>query len=209
MTHPANLAVPPVELLPCPVCGKPAELLVSPDRSGFVVFCEDSYCAGNCVPEFGTKEEACAAWNDLARRADFRWYKSCCPNCGWSEADEQGFLEHQRNLPQPPRLKRILRRIDSWVKFSDLYLFAVVLLLIRGFDDVLRSQGIESGFTPYDQFMVSASFAVLPVAFRVIYDFLQTYIRNRELKAFFDTTDNITTTPTTQGEHHGSNQRRI
>ena len=133
----------------------------------------------------------------------------CCPNCGWSEADEQDFLEHQRNLPQPPRWKRIFRRIDSWVKFSDLYLFAVVFLLIRGFDDVLHSQGIESGFTPYDQFMVSASFAILPVAFRAIYDFLQTYIRNRELKAFFDTTDNITTTPTTQGEHHGSNQRRI
>ncbi len=132
-----------------------------------------------------------------------------CPNCGWSEADEQDFLEHQRNLPQPSRWKRILRRIDSWVKFSDLYLFAVVFLLIRGFDDVLHSQGIESGFTPYDQFMVSASFAILPVAFRAIYDFLQTYIRNRELKAFFDTTDNTTTTPTTQGEHHGSNQRRI
>jgi hypothetical protein len=122
-----------------------------------------------------------------------------CPNCGWSEADEQGFLEHQQNLPEPPRWKKILRRVGSWIKISDLYLFAVVLLLLRGFDEVLSSQGIEFGLTPLNQFLIPLSYAILPVACRAVYYFLQTYIRDRELKAFFDTND-TTTTPTTQGE---------
>ncbi|HSN22840.1 MAG TPA: hypothetical protein VLS45_01505 [Methylomicrobium sp.] len=126
----------------------------------------------------------------------------CCPNCGWSEADEQDFLEHQRNLPQPPRWKRIFWLVGSWIKISDLYLFIVVLLLLRAFDEILHSQGIEFGLTSLNQFLIPLSYAFLPVACRAIYDFLQTYIRNRELKAFFDTTNNTTTTPTTQGEHH-------
>ncbi|MGR0479814.1 MAG: hypothetical protein ACTFAL_00005, partial [Candidatus Electronema sp. V4] len=49
-----------------------------------------------------------------------------CPNCGWSEADEQGFLEHQQNLPELPRWKRILRRIESGpVTIADCYYFFV------------------------------------------------------------------------------------
>ncbi len=155
------------DLLPCPVCGKPAELHHRhDDPDGFVVFCEDLYCAGNCVPEFDTKEAACAAWNDPARRADFRWYKSCCPNCGWSEADEQGFseyLEHQQNLPAPPLWQRILRRIASGpVYLSDCYYFLVLFSLFEMFSRTFAFFGIEAGFS-FDKQLIIATIVFAPV----------------------------------------------
>jgi len=80
------------DLLPCPVCHKPAELHKTaegtdehPESGCFVVFCQDSHCAGNCVPSADNEYEAVVAWNSFASTLKYLWYKSCCPNCGWSE----------------------------------------------------------------------------------------------------------------------------
>lgn len=95
-----------LELLPCPVCGKPAELHKTdegtdeyPDNGCFVVFCQDTHCAGNCAPERSTPDEAIAVWNEQATNPKFRWYKSCCPSCGWSDPED---------FPHPSKWKRIL-----------------------------------------------------------------------------------------------------
>lgn len=105
-----------LKILPCPVCGKPAELHKTaegtdeyPDSGCFVVFCQDTHCAGNFAPERSTAEEAISAWNVLATYPSSLWYKSSCPACGWSDLED---------FPRLPKWKRILN--------SDVITFSVV-----------------------------------------------------------------------------------
>ncbi len=192
------------DLLPCPVCGKPAELHKTAegtdeysDSGSFVVFCQDTHCSGNCVPSASTEEEAVAAWNKFVSTSEFRWCKSCCPNCGWSETDEQDFLEHQSNIPEPPRWKRILRFVGRW--FADFYWCYIIFSLIIAFDELLKSQGIESGFTNLHYFMIPAIFLAPVIVCRGLYGLLQDYLQKREFEELFN---NTTTTPQPEENHH-------
>ena len=209
MTHPSNILMPSVDLLPCPVCGKPAELHKTadgtdeyPDNGCFVVFCQDTHCAGNCAPERSTPDEAIAAWNEQAAHPEFRWHKSCCPNCGWSDADEQGFqqyLEHYQSLPQPPRWKKFLRFVGRWFSV-DFYWAFIFFIFLHELDYVLQSQGIESGLTTLHYFMIPAIFLAPVIVCRGLYGLLEHYVQNREFEELFN---NTTTTPQPpKGDHH-------
>lgn len=195
-----------IDLLPCPVCGKPAELHTAegtdeyPDSCSFVVFCQDTHCAGNCAPERSTPDEAIAAWNEQAAHPEFHWHKSCCPNCGWSDADEQDFLEHQSNFSEPPRWKRILRFVGRWFSFADFYWVSIISSHLIAFDELLKSQGIESGFITLHYFMAPVIFLFPVIACRAVYSLLQYYEQKREFEELFNI--DTTTTPQPEEKNH-------
>lgn len=159
------------ELLPCPVCCSVAELNETEDHA-FVVLCSDIFCTGNFGSSQPTKAEAIAAWNVQARL----WENRSCPNCNWSEEDEQGFLEHQQNLPKFPYWKKMLRRFF----FIDLpflvFVYATNYFLFKGF----------SGFSSLSVFISSCSMTALYVLFLILRYLLKSYFEGRILNQYFD-----------------------
>lgn len=123
-----------------------------------------------------------------------------CPNCGWSDADEQDFLEHQSNFPEPPRWKRIIRWIYSQFFFADFYWFFIIGSLIGAFDELLQSQGIEAGLTTLHYFIVSAIFLSPVIVCRAVYSLLQYYAEKREFEELFN--NDTTTTPQPEDKNH-------
>ncbi|MGR0479846.1 MAG: hypothetical protein ACTFAL_00170 [Candidatus Electronema sp. V4] len=110
-----------------------------------------------------------------------------CPNCGWSEADEQGFLEHQQNLPELPRWKRILRRIESGpVTLADCYYFFVVFTLSQFFLQAVAAEfGIHIVWA-FHEYLLIPSLVVVPVIIsRFLYQLLSDYLMRKELDHAF------------------------
>lgn len=174
----------PSELRPCPVCGNPAELhSMAYDNfnpAEYVVFCQDSHCAGNQSPASSTAEEAVAIWNDLACKP-YRWHKNSCPNCGWREGDSLEYPEEIEETPLP-LWRNILRRIASGpVTFADCWYFISFLALFSAFIKTFSIYGVAAEFSFIKQVFVASSF-VFPVVFlRFTY---RLYTDWRDLRAY-------------------------
>lgn len=195
------------ELRPCPVCGKPAELHSTAydnfNPAEYVVFCQDSHCAGNQAPACSTAEEAAATWNKLAGQP-YRWHKTCCPACGWCEADEKGFQEHLATLPKPSRWERLSRRINWDLFLTDGYWICCIVVLFQAFDSFLKLNGIPSGFTLLSPYLRTILLFAAPLCFiRIVYSIISRRMLMREFDAVLSSSESTTTPPPTKENHHG------
>ncbi len=194
---------PALQLLSCPVCGGLAELHQADDGSeSFVVFCSDSHCAGNQAPACSTAEEAAATWNKLAGQP-YRWHKTCCPACGWCEADEKGFKEHLATLPKPSRWERLSRRINWDGILTDAYWMFCILFSLRVFDHALTLNGITSVFTLSFSLRFILIFATPLYVIRIAYSIISRRMLMREFDAVLSSSESTTTPPPTKENHHG------
>lgn len=138
------------------------------------------------MPEILTCHEFDTSMNETTPVASTAPELNPCPNCGWSEADEQGFqqyLEYQQSLPEPSLPHRILRRIaDGPVAFSDCWYFLSFMTVFSEMFNTFSSNGIAFDF-PLHIRLLCASFFVAPV---IIFRFLYRIFFERRERAEFE-----------------------
>ncbi len=150
-------------------------------------------CKGCCSiqPDMTFWNDTCTFFNhkNISMSENAAPADSCCPNCGWSESDEQGFseyLEFQKSLPKPSRWSRAFLFIIRRFYISDFWYFSALLGAFSYFSDVFATLGIDAGFSVYRQSVTAAVPVAVAVFCRIVWHLADAYFQQRRLNYYFN-----------------------
>ncbi|MGX9727868.1 MAG: hypothetical protein ACTFAK_11270 [Candidatus Electronema sp. VV] len=133
------------------------------------------------MPEILTFHEFDTSMNETTPVTSTAPEPNPCPNCGWSETDEQVFqesvLEYQQNFPEPPLWRKILRRIDNGpVLLSDFWYFSSIQALFSSFVSTFKDYGVAADFPLRNQLLLSSFVVGTAIISRFLYRMISDWI---------------------------------